>query len=910
MMSKISNKLRSAKTQLSKLYTPSVAFAGSVLIASAVVTLSLIAVRHLGILQSVELGAYDQMLRLRPDETPDSRLLIVGITEGDIQRLKQWPISDRKIAEILQKIEKMQPRAIGLDILRDVPLGEGRQELAKILQKSDRIIGVCLVTDGSAETPGSPPPPGMSPKNIGYADFAVDPGGVLRRSLLFMKPPKIESNSPVEKHLCNDDSQVLFSFNLQLALRYLQAHKIYPQLSTDKSLWLGATQLKQLGNNDGGYKNADVRGYQILINYRSQRQVAKQVTLTDVLEDKIDPNLVKDKIVLIGYTTETVKDFFYTPYSAGQNKDQLMFGIVAHAQVVSQILSAVLDKRPLFWFWPEWVEILWISGWSIVGGILASRMTHPTRLALAFIGTLGICCSISFGIFMLGGWIPVAVPALAFIVTGAIIVSADRFNKSGYGKIIRDKVKQVFKIEIDEGQRKKEVEEVLGSNTLAKVEEWKKRNKHKQNDKKKPFETEPSQTQQKTANLEKPENTKSQPENSLAYLSQTDKPHKQLAIVTQSENDFQTSISIHTSNSNGKKHSPQIAPSQPQEIIVSSELPKNAKSQPEDYLAYLSQTDKPYKQSATATQAKVTRSEKGSQATVSIDASNSNGSAETSPEEEMEQLEVKADFNKRPLPEWIEMLWIWGWSIIEGDLVSRIAHPTRLALIFAATLGVFGSISFGMFMLGGWVAVAATILALIVVAGNIVSTDRFNQAGYGQVISDWVKQIFKIEIDQAKTAEQVPEIIQSEGLQRSKEQMERNQHKQNGSKESSQIEPFPPQEIIVSWKEPENVKTKTQQEEYLAQEAPIAEPYKQSTVVAQVAVTQVAVTQSESDSQTSVPIHASNNHGSVETSLDQEMRRQFQAKAKQMRERRNAAKKIKDLHSEDLGHQEDLAKEE
>jgi adenylate cyclase len=888
MMSKISNQLRSVKTQLSKLYKP----AGSVLIASVVVTLSLIAVRHLGILQSVELGAYDQMLSLRPEETPDSRLLIIGITEGDIQRLKQWPISDRKIAEILQKIEKMQPRAIGLDVLRDVPLGDGREELAKILQKSDRIIGVCLVTDGSAETPGSPPPPGMSPNNIGYADFTVDPGGVLRRSLLFMRPPKIENSSSVEKHLCNDNSQVLSSFNFQLALRYLQAHKIYPKLAADKSLWLGTTQFKPLGNNDGGYKNADVRGYQILINYRSQHQVAKQVTLTDILEGKIDTNSVKDKIVLIGYTTETVKDFFYTPYSAGTQNNQLMFGIVAHAQVVSQILSAVLDKRPLFWFWPEWVEILWISGWSIVGGTLASRMTHPTRLALVFIGTLGVCCSISFVIFMLGGWIPVASPALALIATGGSIVSADRFNKSGYGKIISDKVKQVFKIEINQEKRAEDFKAITQSEGFQRAKEQKERNKHKQNDKKDIFQTELSQTQEINVGSEQPENAKSQREEYLAQLPQTDKPY------AQSESDFQTSISIHTSNGNGKKHSPQIAPSQPQEINVGSEQPENAKSQREKYLAYLSQTGKPYKQPATVTQAKVTPSERNSQTSVSIDASNSHSSAETSPDEQMEQLEVKADFNQRPLPEWIEILWIWGWSIIEGNLVSRMSHSTRLALVFAATLGIFCCISFGILMLGGWVAVPVAALALmVIICGNIVSADRLNKTRYGKVISDWVKQVFKIEIDQAKREEQVSGIIQSEGFQRSREPIELNQHKQDSKKHSSPIEPSQRQDIIVSSQEPEYART--QQEEYLAQLAQIVEPHRQFATV-----TQTAVTPSERDSQTIAPIDASNSNRSAETSFDDAIG-QFQAKAKQMRERREAAKRIKDIRA-DLGHKEDL----
>ncbi|MDP8934537.1 MAG: CHASE2 domain-containing protein, partial [Cyanobacteriota bacterium] len=295
-MSKISNKIRSAAAQLSQRYKPSLTFAKSVLIASAAVTLSLMGVRQLGILEPVELSAYDQMLRWRPEEKPDSRLLLVGITEADIQKLKQWPISDRKIAEILQKLEKMQPAVIGLDVLRDVPLGDGREELTKILQKSDRIIGVCLVTDGSPDNPGSPPPPGLPENRVGFADFGVDPGGILRRALLFMKPPIIEGKSSIQKHLCNDNSQVLASFNLQLALRYLQRQKIYPKLAPDQSFWLGKTKLKELESNDGGYSHADVRGYQILINYRSRRQVANQVRITDVLEGKVDPNLVKDKI--------------------------------------------------------------------------------------------------------------------------------------------------------------------------------------------------------------------------------------------------------------------------------------------------------------------------------------------------------------------------------------------------------------------------------------------------------------------------------------------------------------------------------------------------------------------------------------------------------------------------------------
>lgn len=225
-----------------------------------------------------------------------------------------------------------------------------------------------------------------------------------------------------------------------------------------------------------------------------------------------------------------------------------MPGIVAHAQVVSQILSAVLDKRPMFWFWPEWAEILWIWGWSIVGGTLAWRMTHPTRLALAFGVTVGLCCSISFGIFLLSGWVPVAAPVVALIVTGGSIVSADRFNKAGYGKVISDRVKQVFKIEIDQAKKAEQVAEITSSDFFKELQQ--KKDKLRVS-KKEPSPTEPQQPQEITVGSQEPENAKTQPEDYLAQLQLQAKQHKHRAAVTLSQSDSQTSDSIENGDSNG-----------------------------------------------------------------------------------------------------------------------------------------------------------------------------------------------------------------------------------------------------------------------------------------------------------------------------------------------------------------------
>jgi len=119
-------------------------------------------------------------------------------------------------------------------------------------------------------------------------------------------------------------------------------------------------RFKKLEPDTGGYHELDALGYQVLLNYRSSDSVAEQVTLTDILSDSIAelPNLVKDRIVLIGTTAKSLRLFSH-PYSAGQ-WSQEMPGVVIQAHMVSQILSAVLDRRPLLWWLPQWGETLWV----------------------------------------------------------------------------------------------------------------------------------------------------------------------------------------------------------------------------------------------------------------------------------------------------------------------------------------------------------------------------------------------------------------------------------------------------------------------------------------------------------------------------------------------------------------------
>lgn len=396
-------------------------------IASLTLIASVLGVRQLGGLEPLELSAFDQMVRLRfatkvsgdsdrnkPIEGQDSRLLVVAITQGDIQAQKQWPPSDRLVNQLLDKLERYQPRAIGLDIYRDSPQPPGQAELVARIKKSNRIISICQVSD--AKSPGVLPPKGVPESRVGFNNIALDPGNTVRRALLFIEPTAISPQSR-----CTTP----YSLSFQLARLYLEKEGIQPQTTPEDYLQLGSTVFKPLKPNFGGYQKVDAGGYQILLDYHSAQNIPPQVTISQVLNGQFDPSLVKDKVVLIGVTAPSIYDSYNTPYSKGQP----ITGTLLHAQMVSQILSVVKDKRPLIWFWSEWAEVLWIAAWGLSGSILTWRIRHPLLL-IAIAGTmLGVLVGTSFWLFTQDGWVPVATPALALVVTSAL-GAAYRLNQA------------------------------------------------------------------------------------------------------------------------------------------------------------------------------------------------------------------------------------------------------------------------------------------------------------------------------------------------------------------------------------------------------------------------------------------------------------------------------------------------
>ncbi|MCU0566842.1 MAG: CHASE2 domain-containing protein [Oculatellaceae cyanobacterium Prado106] len=385
-------------------------FLGPMAIATLITTIAALGLRSLGVFQSLELRAFDQLLQLRPAEPPDPRLLLITITEQDVQQQnaaerRGASISDRTLAQLLEKLRPHQPRVVGLDIYRDAPL-DPTTNLTAQLQQMPQFVAVCEVGEGG----GTRPLAGIPGDRIGFSDLPIDPDGVVRRQILGM------ASAP---GAC--ETQTSFSF--RLAQLYLAQQNIHPDRDETGTVKLGDRPFPQLLPHSGGYHQLDALGYQIMLNYRTSGSPAEQVTLGEVLDGTHDAqlaDLVRDRIIIIGTVAPSFKDYFFTPFSQA-NTLRKMPGVILQAQMTSQLLSAVLDHRPLLGDVPTWGLMIWVGGWGAAGGTVVLLRQSRRAIGLAGVALLvGLGCA-SYLALWAGVWLPLVPAAFGSVTTGVIV---------------------------------------------------------------------------------------------------------------------------------------------------------------------------------------------------------------------------------------------------------------------------------------------------------------------------------------------------------------------------------------------------------------------------------------------------------------------------------------------------------
>lgn len=259
--------------------------------------------------------------RLDPNGNPESLIVIVAIDDESIRETHmEWPWPRAYMAQLISAIAADQPKSITTDIFWYEPGADsgGDAALAQAIAKAGNVI---LANDINRITgPGydyeelRAPLPDLraGALNVGIANLNRDADGFVR-SMPFYR-------------ISQSDGQAYFSWS---------AYTYFNYLGVSAPTSIGGSSLA-VGN-----RQVPLEGGLVRVNYLGNPgQVFNQVPAYQVVNGDVAQRLgadyFKDKIVLIGATTESLHDTYSVPFNG---QVQPMPGVEINAHVINTLLT-------------------------------------------------------------------------------------------------------------------------------------------------------------------------------------------------------------------------------------------------------------------------------------------------------------------------------------------------------------------------------------------------------------------------------------------------------------------------------------------------------------------------------------------------------------------------------------------
>ena len=344
------------------------------------------------ILELIELKTYDLRFLMRGHKKPANAVVMAVIDERSLDKEGRWPWPRSKIADLIDKLNKDGAKVIGFDIgflepdenstlklinqlenqigtlninnnkLFDfIKTGKAKADndlaLAKAIKNSSAAVVLGYFFHTSKAGLGYE----ISPKEIDRRLKQIDPS---KYPLIIYEDQKPEYSPFLNAYAPETNLELLTKvsdasgfFNttpdrdgvLRWAPLMIQfGENIFPPLAM-QCVWhyLDKPQLMvevviygvegiQMGKQ---FIPTDEYG-RILINYLGPPNTFPTISITDILNDKYQKGIFKDKIVLVGATAEGIYDLRNTPFSAVHP------GLEVHANVIDNILTGDYLKIP------------------------------------------------------------------------------------------------------------------------------------------------------------------------------------------------------------------------------------------------------------------------------------------------------------------------------------------------------------------------------------------------------------------------------------------------------------------------------------------------------------------------------------------------------------------------------------
>jgi adenylate cyclase len=369
------------------------------LMVASLVALLLVPLRESGWLQGLELASYDTLVTLFAGSEKSERVVLVVTTEADINRFG-YPIRDDDLSAVLARVFAGGPKAVGVDLYRDLPMPPGNEVLQSIQRTQDNLYWVFKLPDEG--NTGIPPPPVL--RETGrevLADHVTDAGGVVRRALLLAADERTGSNWR--------------TLGVSLAERYT-GQRLRPM---DDDLALGQGRIPLLDQPYGPYAMVDAAGYQMLLDYRGGHRRFRQISFAEIIDRPELAATLRDRIVLVGTAALSIKDNFATPFSTGWGGEGALIGIALHAHTADQLIRLANGEArnpvPL----PRLLDHIAIWAAAMAGAVLALLVWRVLVVLVTLLLVLGLVSGATAWGFGGGLLLPGVPVALAWVLSAA-----------------------------------------------------------------------------------------------------------------------------------------------------------------------------------------------------------------------------------------------------------------------------------------------------------------------------------------------------------------------------------------------------------------------------------------------------------------------------------------------------------
>ncbi|MFM0341458.1 CHASE2 domain-containing protein [Paraburkholderia fungorum] len=325
---------------------------------------------------------FDQYQRHYPRIPTAQPVTIVEIDEETLATVGQWPWPRNRLANLVDALAALKPLAIGLDIYMPEPDQTSPDKVAANLPPTAAALAAGLRALPSHEAilaqslRAAPTILGAAPLDhdifAASTDLRSAPilvhgseplDSVQRFDFVLASLPELQAAAHGQAMLSVALEQgVVRHIPLIMGLR----EKLVPSLPMEMlRLATGSTAIDVFADSSGvqavGVADAQVPtqpGGDIWLHFASIRStLSRYVSARDVLQGTVDPERIRNKLVLVGLTGAGVTDMRTTPLG------ELVPGIEIQAQVIETIFEGRFLRRPT---WLKWAECAFIMTFGLL----------------------------------------------------------------------------------------------------------------------------------------------------------------------------------------------------------------------------------------------------------------------------------------------------------------------------------------------------------------------------------------------------------------------------------------------------------------------------------------------------------------------------------------------------------------